>query len=137
LILVSVPTLAHVWPSNGLGWVAFGAGCVAIVIGGWLVGRAVADLGETLTPMPRPLPAGRLITSGIYASLRHPIYAGLIAASLGWSTLTRSPGAFVVAVILAAFLDAKARREEAWLLEHYDGYADYRRRSKRFLPGVY
>jgi protein-S-isoprenylcysteine O-methyltransferase Ste14 len=137
LVLVSLPGLAHIWPSSGLGWLAVGAGCVTIVTGGWLVGRGFADLGETLTPMPRPSPAGRLVTTGIYATLRHPIYAGLMAAGLGWSGITRSLPAFVVAVLLAAFLDTKARREEAWLLDRYEGYADYRRRSKRFLPGVY
>ncbi|MGZ6299401.1 MAG: methyltransferase family protein, partial [Candidatus Limnocylindria bacterium] len=95
LIVVSVPELAHVWPSGGLAWLGFGVGCAAMVIGAWLVGRAFADLGETLTPMPRPLPDGQLVTTGIYASLRHPIYAGLMIAGLGWSALTRSPAAFL------------------------------------------
>ena len=40
-------------------------------------------------------------------------------------------------MVLAALLDAKARREETWLLERYDAYAEYRRRSKRFVPGIY
>jgi protein-S-isoprenylcysteine O-methyltransferase Ste14 len=137
LVVVSLPELAHLWPSSGLGWLGFGVGCAAIVLGGWLLGRASLDLGETLTPMPRPLPAGQLVTTGIYASVRHPIYAGLMVGGLGWSALTRSPAAFVVAILLAAFLDAKARREEAWLLERYEGYAQYRRRSKRFMPGLY
>lgn len=78
-----------------------------------------------------------MIDSGIYARLRHPIYAGIIFASLGWSALTGSLGALVASLLLAVFLDAKARREEIWLLERYDAYADYRRRSKRFLPGIY
>ena len=87
--------------------------------------------------MPRPRADGRLIDTGIYARLRHPIYAGMIFASFGWSVLTGSIGAFVAAFVLAVFLDAKARREEMWLLERYDAYAEYRRRSKRFLPGIY
>ena len=87
--------------------------------------------------MPRPRRDGRLIDTGIYARLRHPIYAGMIVAAFGWSALTGSLGALVATLLLAVFLDAKARREEAWLLERYDGYADYRRRSKRFLPGIY
>lgn len=78
-----------------------------------------------------------MIDSGIYTRLRHPIYAGLMLAGFGWSALTQSVGAFLVALLLAALLDAKARREETWLLVRYDAYEAYRRRSKRFVPGIY
>jgi protein-S-isoprenylcysteine O-methyltransferase Ste14 len=116
-------------------WFAFGAG--AMMIGAWLLLRAFVDLGPSMTPFPRPRADGRLVESGIYGTLRHPIYAGLILGSVGWSAVARSPAAFVVTVLLAVFLDAKARREEAWLVDRYPPYADYRLRTKRFLPGVY
>ena len=37
------------------------------------------------------------------------------------------------AIVLAVFLDLKARREEAWLQERLDGYDDYRTRTPRKL----
>ncbi len=46
-------------------------------------------------------------------------------------------------LVLAAFLalfgffDLKSRREEAWLAERFPGYADYRARTKRFIPWAY
>jgi protein-S-isoprenylcysteine O-methyltransferase Ste14 len=137
LVVVSLPQLPTLWPAGGFGWARLAAGSAAIAIGGWSAVRGLTDLGESLTPMPRPRADGRLIESGIYARLRHPIYAGLMLASIGWSVLTASLPAFLVALLLAAFLDAKARREEAWLLDRYPGYWDYRRRSKRFVPGIY
>jgi protein-S-isoprenylcysteine O-methyltransferase Ste14 len=137
LILVGVSGMPAFWPSSSIGWVALTIGLIAIAVGGWLVVRAFADLGPSLTPVPRPRNDGRLIESGIYARLRHPIYAGVMLAGLGWSGLTRSIGAFVVALLLAAFLDAKARREESWLMERYPAYEAYRKRSKRFVPGIY
>lgn len=137
LVVVSLPQVPTLWPASGIGWARLAAGLVAIAGGGWLAVRAFTDLGPSLTPMPRPRADGRLVESGIYARLRHPIYAGLMLAGIGWSVLTASLPAFGVALLLAAFLDAKARREEAWLLDHYPGYADYRRRSKRFVPGFY
>jgi protein-S-isoprenylcysteine O-methyltransferase Ste14 len=124
-------------PDTVVGWLGFGIGAAAMVAGAWLVIRAVADLGGSLTPMPRPRADSRLVESGIYARIRHPIYAGVMLASLGWSALTWSVAAFAAALSLVAFLDAKARREEAWLLERYDAYEDYRRRSARFVPGIY
>ena len=125
------------FPQDVIGWLRFLSGLAAIAAGGWLLLRGFVDLGESLTPMPRPRSDARLIESGVYRRLRHPIYAGLMLGGLGWAALTASLPAFLVGLLLALFLDAKARREEAWLLERYAGYADYRNRSKRFLPGIY
>jgi protein-S-isoprenylcysteine O-methyltransferase Ste14 len=137
LVLAGGPALGHPVPPDPLSWLLVVLGGAAIVLGGWAVGRAFVDLGRSLTPVPRPRADARLVTSGIYSSLRHPIYAGMILAGFGWSALTRSLTAFALALLLAGLLDAKARREEAWLVERYPGYEEYRRRSKRFVPGVY
>jgi protein-S-isoprenylcysteine O-methyltransferase Ste14 len=137
LVLAGLPWLGRLWPETPIGWLGFLSGATMIAVGGVVLIRAFAELGDSLSPLPRPRPEAHMIESGIYAHVRHPIYAGLMLAALGWSALTSSPAALAVALVLAAFLDAKARREEAWLIERYGGYAEYRRRSKRFLPGIY
>jgi protein-S-isoprenylcysteine O-methyltransferase Ste14 len=43
----------------------------------------------------------------------------------------------VAALVLALFLDAKARREERWLRRQFPDYADYELKVRRFIPGVY
>jgi protein-S-isoprenylcysteine O-methyltransferase Ste14 len=111
---------------------------VALLIGGaGLVGRAVQQLGPSLTPMPRPRREAQLVRTGVYARIRHPIYAALILFALGWATATASLASGVVTAVLAAWLDAKARREEAWLADRFPEYAGYRAATSRFLPGVY
>jgi protein-S-isoprenylcysteine O-methyltransferase Ste14 len=40
-------------------------------------------------------------------------------------------------MLLGLWLDAKARREERWLVDAFPGYAAYRRRTHRFVPGIY
>ena len=137
LLVAGLPGLGAAFPHDVIGWLRFLGGLVGIAAGGWLLLRGFVDLGESLTPMPRPRADARLIETGVYGRLRHPIYAGLMIGGLGWAGLTASVPALLVGLMLAVFLDAKARREEAWLLEQYPGYADYRRRSKRFLPGIY
>ena len=37
---------------------------------------------------------------------------------------------------LLAVLWRKADLEERWLAERYSGYVDYRRRTRRFVPGL-
>ena len=39
--------------------------------------------------------------------------------------------------VAAVFLDAKRRREEAWLVTEYVGYADYREVRRQFIPFVW
>jgi protein-S-isoprenylcysteine O-methyltransferase Ste14 len=39
--------------------------------------------------------------------------------------------------VARGFFDLKARREEAWLLAAYPGYAAYRRRVRKLFPFVY
>ena len=137
VVVLGARELGSPWSGGLIGWLWFVLGAGALMIGGWLLFRALVDLGPSMTAFPRPRADGRLVESGIYRSLLHPIYAGLILASLGWSALARSPAALVATVLLAALLDAKARREEAWLLERYPPYAAYRLRTRRFLPGIY
>ena len=120
-------------------WLAVGRIVGAALIG---VGIAVAGLGlvglrENLAAVPRPVEGGRLIDSGIYGVVRHPIYTGIIAAAVGWGLVTASPAALLVAVAIGVFFDVKARREEAWLLAAYPAYADYRHRVRKLLPFVY
>ena len=113
--------------------------------GGWSLGLAGAvlataglvSLGRNLTPLPRPKAGAELVERGAYRLVRHPIYAGLALAAVGWALGTRSPIALVLAFALLAFFDLKSRREERWLLEAYPGYAAYRRRVKKLVPFIY
>ena len=69
--------------------------------------------------------------------MRHPIYSGLSLAAFGWSLIWNSIAALVATLLLLAFFDIKARREERWLEEKFTGYAAYRSRVKKLIPFVY
>jgi protein-S-isoprenylcysteine O-methyltransferase Ste14 len=110
----------------------------ALTVAGVVIGIVgVRDLGSSLTPLPSPKTDARLVETGIYGRLRHPLYLGLIVGALGWALFSASQLALAFTVALAVFLDLKARREEAWLRERYPMYAHYARRVKRFVPGIY
>jgi protein-S-isoprenylcysteine O-methyltransferase Ste14 len=97
----------------------------------------VVDLRENLTAVPRPVEGGRLIDTGAYGMVRHPIYTGIVAAAIGWGLATASPAALVAAALLGGFFDLKSRREEAWLLAAYPDYAAYRERVRKLVPFIY
>jgi len=126
------PAWGDPWRTAGL---VVGAGLIALGAVGALLG--VIGLRENLTAVPRPVDGGRLIDSGVYGLVRHPIYAGILTAALGWGLATASPAALVAAVLLGCFFDLKARREEAWLLAAYPAYAAYRARVRKLVPFIY
>ena len=118
-------------------WALLVTGLALLAAGGALFLAGLRDLGRNLTPVPLPRDDATLVETGIYRWLRHPIYAGMFVAAIGWAALTARPWALVAALVLLAWLDLKARREEAWLVERYPGYEAYRARTSRFLPGIY
>ena len=106
-------------------------------IGLGIAGLAGLQSGDALTAVPRPREASRLVESGAYGLVRHPIYGALIIGAVGWSLLRGSPAALLGAAALFVVLDLKRRREEIWLMERYPDYAAYRRRTRRFIPWIW
>jgi protein-S-isoprenylcysteine O-methyltransferase Ste14 len=124
------------WEGALLGTVLLVIGAVVLAAGLTLVVAGLRALGPGATPLPRPRQGGELVVTGLYARARHPVYGGVILGGIGWALLTASVVALVLAAALVPFFMLKSRREEAWLVEHYPGYAEYRRRTRRrFLPG--
>ncbi len=113
-------------------------GGVLLLLVGAVCGIAgAAALGRNLTPFPKPDVAARLVQTGIYGLMRHPLYTAGFCGSLGWALVWRSWPALLAVLLLAPFLDAKARREERWLRSQFPDYVNYQRRVCRFIPGVY
>ena len=113
------------------------AGVVVTGLGAVLIVWGFFSLGDALTPFPRPLDGAVLHRQGAFRLMRHPIYTGVILASLGWTGWWLSGIGLLPVLALAIFFDRKAAHEEAWLREKYRDYDDYARRVKKFIPGVY
>lgn len=112
------------------GWACIALGTLTLAWSAW-------NLGRSLTPFPRPVPDGQLVTSGAYRFVRHPIYFGVLVAALGFALVTANPYRLGLTALLFVFFDRKARREEQWLLEKYPDYGAYRARVRKLIPWVY
>ena len=101
---------------------------VILAVWGW------RSLDRSATAFPAPRPGGRLIESGPYAYVRHPIYAGGLLF-FGGLALATSPVVFVPLAALAILWRNKAAYEEELLVDRYPDYAAYRRRVRgAFVP---
>lgn len=126
-------------PDAGGSWgpAALLVGSAAIVVGGFVAVRGVLDLGSSLSPFPRPVADARLVESGAYRLIRHPIYSGVVLAAIGWGMIASSGLTIVLAAALFLLFAGKSRREEAWLVAEHPGYRDYQARTKRLIPWIY
>lgn len=82
----------------------------------------------------------RLVTSGPYARLRHPLYAGTLLVALGFSVIVAGWIGVLVAVLLTAwflldYFPRKEQSESARLAErHGDAFASYREQVPALWP---
>jgi protein-S-isoprenylcysteine O-methyltransferase Ste14 len=71
-----------------------------------------------------------LVTTGLFARLRHPMYTGFIFWLLGWSTFHGSMASFAIGLLGIANILYWRRLEDVSLERKYGArYAEYRRRS--------
>jgi protein-S-isoprenylcysteine O-methyltransferase Ste14 len=119
------------WPASTCG-LRLLAGAPAALAGAYLLAAGIGALGRQLTPFPKPVEQASLRRDGAYGLVRHPMYGGGLLLALAWS-LGSSPAALAPWAVAALFLDAKRRREEAWLSEEQPDYEAYRREVRHSL----
>jgi len=114
-----------------LRWVGVGVAIVSLPLLAW----AHHTLGEQFSPDLRLRQEHRLVTSGPYRWMRHPMYA---AESLFMIALAAESANWPVALLMIAgivMLYARVGKEEAMMIEQFgDEYRSYMKRTGRFLP---
>lgn len=129
-LILLLPT-GDAWTTSA--WVATAArwsewiGMAVLVVG-------LVNLGRSLTPLPSPVAHGELRTGGLYRLVRHPIYSGIIALTVGAAVRSGSVAVAAATAALIGWFSLKARWEEDRLRAKYPGYADYASRTPRFVP---
>jgi Putative protein-S-isoprenylcysteine methyltransferase len=95
---------------------------------------AILQLRKNLQAWPSPKEGGVLISHGLFAWVRHPIYSGLFLAFAGWALFTGSLYKLLVACLLLGWFFLKSRYEERLLLAKFPEYRNYRAKTGRFFP---
>ncbi len=80
---------------------------------------------------------GFMVEQGPYRWIRHPMYASLLIIGVALVADTFSWLRLAILVVLAVDLVVKLTYEESLLQQHYPAYADYMKRTKRLIPGLY
>ena len=95
---------------------------------------AAARLGRSFSILPE---ARRLVTSGPYAVIRHPLYLAEMIGILGATLQFRQPWALMLGCSAIAVLYWRTIFEERVLTQAYPEYAAYKGSTRRFIPYVF
>jgi protein-S-isoprenylcysteine O-methyltransferase Ste14 len=146
LLFVSAALLLffHRSSTGFLAWRFVPAGRVVFLVGVALTWLGVAfaiwariHLGADWSGTVAIKEGQRLVRSGPYALVRHPIYTGILLGFIGTAlAIGELRGLLAVALITIACL-LRIRIEERWLLEEFGAeYEQYRREVKALIPFV-
>lgn len=113
-------------------------GVLLFAAGGVLRLWPVFVLGRRFSGLVAIQPGHRLVTNGLYGTIRNPSYLGLLIMSLGWVLAFRSLVGVLLAAAILVPLVARIRSEEALLRSQFGAeYDAYRARTWRLVPGLY
>ena len=80
----------------------------------------------------------RMITSGLFSFVRHPVYLGALLVYIGMLAFLLSPLALIVFIAIFFLYDWLALDEEARMLKVFGSrYEDYRRLTPKWLPKLF
>jgi protein-S-isoprenylcysteine O-methyltransferase Ste14 len=110
------------------------ASSALILIGSVTSALVVTRLGQSFSIMPE---ARRLVVSGPYRFVRHPLYVAEELMMLG--ILIQYPLVWTIALVICHGLLQleRMRLEERILTSTFPEYAEYAARTARLIPGIY
>ncbi|RDH78880.1 hypothetical protein DVS77_09785 [Mycolicibacterium moriokaense] len=111
--------------------------CAAVFLSGVAVRAwAIHELGAQYSHRVVRIPENQLISSGPYRVLRHPAYAGMLLANVGFVAYFAGPASIAALSLLVAAILWRIRVEENVLGESRE-YRVFARGRDRLLPGVW
>jgi protein-S-isoprenylcysteine O-methyltransferase Ste14 len=80
----------------------------------------------------------RVVSTGVYGFVRHPMYLGAVLTFVGVPLLLGSVCGIAVGGGLSVLLAARILGEEQMLVKELEGYDEYRERVRyRLVPGLW
>jgi protein-S-isoprenylcysteine O-methyltransferase Ste14 len=99
----------------------------------WIWSQAILD--KYWSPQLQIQKEHKIITSGPYGTIRHPIYTAMFGWVIGLAILTANMGFVFMAVLTIVFLILRVPREEKMMIEQFgDEYIHYMQNTGKFFP---
>ena len=116
-------------------WIGLGIIWLGLLVRAW----AIAVLGRSFRTTVEVDEGQQVVEAGPYRWVRHPSYTGLLLIGAGFGVAAGTLPSLVVAVLLPLLVLLRRIQIEEEVLASRIGkpYQEYRRRTKRLVPGVW
>ncbi len=116
-----------------VGWRWTGVGLSAVCLFLWTYSQEI--LAGNWSGNLRIQNQHRLVTSGPYRVMRHPIYSAMIFWSVGLALLTAHAFFVGFAILVIGWTPPRIAKEEKMMLDHFgDAYREYMKTTGRYFP---
>ena len=115
------------------------AGALLLILGMALVFEALRENTFAAPVVKMQKERGqKVISTGMYGVVRHPMYAGAVLLFISTPMLLGSVYGLVIGLLLIVTIAARSVGEEAMLKRELEGYSDYMKKVKwRIIPFVF
>jgi protein-S-isoprenylcysteine O-methyltransferase Ste14 len=108
--------------------------CLLVLIGNGFTVYVLTHLGRSFSILPE---SRKVVTSGPYRVVRHPLYLAEAVTTLGVLISFLSPWALLLVAAQLTLQVIRIHYEERTLSESFPEYKDYAKRTWRLIPGIY
>ena len=113
-------------------------GLLFLVCGATLRVWPMLELGDRFAAVVALQERHELKTTGLYRTVRHPSYVGILLMDLGFALVFRSALGLLLMPVPIWMFQRRMDVEEAFLIREFgEKYREYMKRTSRLLPGVY
>ena len=78
-----------------------------------------------------------LVKTGLYRFIRHPMYLAIIMLLAGADIMLRAEISWIFTLVSVYFIILRIRKEETFLKLRLEGYSEYVKVTRKFIPFIY
>ena len=124
----------NAWPFDLL-WHSFTLMALAVFLALWAILEMIRR--SKLNILPQVREQAKMVVTGPYRVVRHPMYLSLIVMALGLFLQDIGLKQSLALLLLLLVLILKIELEERILRFHFKGYGEYQLQGKKLIPFVY
>ena len=137
-VIMPLDAQRFAWTTNFPAWLK-SVGLIFLIGSAFFMFRSYRD-NSFVSPLVRIQSerGQKVVSTGVYGFVRHPMYLGGILLFLGAPLLLGSVYGLIVGIFLSILFLIRITGEEKMLVEELDGYVDYKKKVKyRLIPYIW
>ncbi len=136
ITLVAVP-VEYIYLQKQVSWPVMITGILICLTAAFVRLKGHLDLGYGFSTRVEKQKSHKLITSGIYSLIRHPMYLAIILLLTGACIMLKSAFSWIFLILNFYTLYIRIKKEETFMMENFPEYESYMKKTYKLFPFLY